>query len=336
MKSELLICFSLTTLFTAAQNIGIGTSTPSGPLSFGNVKNSLGQTISLQDNRYGLSAEGNDMVFTLGPINTGNSNILLGHGRSAAFNEVMRIQNNRRIGIGVSSPQESLDVNGRIRSLWFGTNTTPGILYGYTDLDQNVVGPYFLGMYNNSTVGILSGAGSAWHYEANTGALALAGSYGTAGQIAMVKTGEYVTTWSAMPSFSDPYNGTLQYFEPTTYTLTDAAPTATLGAFNITFTYSKWSKVMVDYSISLSTNSCTLCGPTYFWVNTYLDGALISSSRYMVANGRSTTVTDGVMLRVGTTNTLRIEVSKSFGPTLLLPAAAGRLSTLIVSPYPVD
>lgn len=336
MKSWLLIYCSLASMFVAAQNIGIGTSTPTGPLSFGNIKNSLGQTISLQDNRYGLSAEGNDMLFTLGALNTGNNNILLGHGRSAAFNEVMRIQNNRRIGIGVSNPQETLDINGRIRSLWFGTNTTPGILYGYTDLDQNVVGPYLLGMYNNSTVGILSGGGSAWHYEGNAGALALAGSYGTAGQIAMVKTGEYVTTWSAMPSFSDPYNGTLQYFEPTAYTLTDAAPSATLSAFNINFSYSKWSKVMVDYAISVSTNSCVLCGPTYFWVSTYLNGSIISKSRYMVANGRSTTVSDGIMLRVGTTNSLKITVSLSDGPPLILPASAGRLSTLVISPYPVD
>jgi hypothetical protein len=319
-----------------AQNIGIGTTSPTGPLSFGNVKNDLGQTISLLNKGYGIGTSGNDLIFTLKSENPGSHNILLGHGRSAAFTELMRIQNNQRTGIGVSSPQQALDVNGRIRSKWFGTNTTPGILYSYNNRHNMFIGPYLFGMLNNNVIGLISSGANIFNYDATTGALGLGGSYGTAGQIAMVKANEVATTWASLPSFSDVYNGTLQYVETSPYTLTDVTPTATLSAFNLLLSFSKYTKVQLDFSLTVSTNSCALCGPTYFWVNTFAGGVLVNRSRFMVANGRTTTVTDGVMFWAGMGRNISISVEKISGPALILPVSAGRLSTLVLSSFPID
>lgn len=321
-----------------AQHIGIGTNTPTGPLSFGNIKDNLGLTISLRNQGYGIGTAGNHLLFTLQKEEAGSHNILLGHGRSAAFTELMRIQNNRRVGIGVTNPQMALDVNGRIRLKWFGSNTTPGILYSYYKY-ETLVGPYFLGMLNNSTFGLLTVGTSVFQYEAINGALGLNGSYGTSGQIAMVKEGdyfttEYSTTWNNIPTFSDVYNGTAQYFEPNAYTLTDAAPSANLTGFSLSLAYPKPTKILLDYALTVSTNSCASCGTTYFRVKTFSNGTLENMSTYMVANGRTSTVTDGILLWLNTGKNITMSVEKISGPPLTLPVTAGRVSTLIVSSFP--
>lgn len=319
-----------------AQNIGIGTNTPSGPLSFGSAKNSNGQTISMQQTGIGLGALGNDLVFTMAASNPGNRSILLGHGRSGAFTELMRIQNNRRVGIGTSNPLAALDVNGRIRSKWFGNNTTPGILYSYNNINNEFVGPYFMGMTGLNHFGLLATGAVIFNYDANTGALALNNSFGSAGQIAMVKTNEYTTSWSNLPGFGDVYNGTLQYFEPNAYTITDASPSVTLSGFNLALSYSKYTKIMLELAFTANTSSCALCRPTYFRISTYANGTLANRSTHMIANGRTTTITDAMMLWAGLGTNISINVEKISGPSLHLPANAGRISSIVITPYPIN
>jgi hypothetical protein len=90
-------------------NIGIGTTSPSFPLSFASV---LGDKIGLWGGpgaNYGFGIQSG-----LLQIHTDvyGSDIAFGYGQSAAFAENMRIKGNGLVGIGTSSPGYTLDING--------------------------------------------------------------------------------------------------------------------------------------------------------------------------------------------------------------------------------
>lgn len=95
-------------------NIGIGTTTPSFPLSFSNT---LGDKISLWRGQtgahYGLGVQS-----TLLQIYTDiqDGDIAFGYGSSASFTETMRVKGNGNVGIGTTTPSQKLTVAGIIES----------------------------------------------------------------------------------------------------------------------------------------------------------------------------------------------------------------------------
>ncbi len=129
---------------TSAQNVGIGTTSPRGPLSFSGA---LGQKIILWDdgnpsgNYYGFGIQSGQLQ-----IHSFSSadDIVLGFGSSANFTERMRVKGNGHIGIGVN-PVFALDVYDRIRlrsgsvsntaGIWFNnpTNTATQTFWGVED-----------------------------------------------------------------------------------------------------------------------------------------------------------------------------------------------------------
>ncbi len=92
--------------------VGIGTSTPGFALNFANT---LGDKISLwgnSGNHYGLGIQSN-----LLEIHTADNtdDIAFGFGSSGALTERMRIKGNGNVGIGTSTPDVQLCVNGSIK-----------------------------------------------------------------------------------------------------------------------------------------------------------------------------------------------------------------------------
>ena len=93
-------------------NIGIGGVTPGFPLTF---PNTLGDKISLwgqSGNHFGFGIQNGQLqIHSDGE----GSDIVFGYGTSSSLTERMRIKGNGRVGIGTSSPDDLLDVNGTAR-----------------------------------------------------------------------------------------------------------------------------------------------------------------------------------------------------------------------------
>jgi len=144
---------------TRSDTIAIGTASPRSPLSFGTQ---TGQKITLYDdgnaggNNYGIGVQGGLLQFH---SYTSTDNIVFGYGKSTAMTERMRIINNGGDG---------LIVNGRI-TLKNGTNPLD-INYGsgiwmYKADNSALLG--FVGVQNNQNLGFYGGpAGWGFTYDA--------------------------------------------------------------------------------------------------------------------------------------------------------------------------
>ncbi len=145
--------------YLQSQNVGIGTTTPRGPLSF---PPTTGQKIILWDdgniagNNYGIGVQGGQLqLHTYSAVD----DIVFGYGKSTAFNQRMAIKNSGDI---------ALDLNGRI-TLRNGTNPLD-LNYGsglwmYKADNSALLG--FMGVQNNQNLGFYGGpAGWGFTYDA--------------------------------------------------------------------------------------------------------------------------------------------------------------------------
>lgn len=157
MKKILVYLLFFISYSIEAQNVGIGTTTPTGPLTFNSI---LGNKIVLWGDgntpHYGLGIQSGALqLYT----DLAGSDIQFGFGRSIAFTERMRIIN----GSG-----EGLVLNGRMH-LRNGTNPI-NLNYGagiwlYNPDNSAALG--FMGVQNNQNLGFYGGpAGWGFTYDA--------------------------------------------------------------------------------------------------------------------------------------------------------------------------
>lgn len=155
-----ILSFSLALLFflsAHSQNVGIGTTNPTGPLSFASA---LGNKMVLWGDgtqpHYGIGIQSGQLqLYT----DLSNSNISFGFGRSGAFTERVRV---------VNSGEAALQLNGRIV---LKNGTTPlDLNYGsgvWMYKADNSVLLGFMGVQNNQNLGFYGGpAGWGFTYDA--------------------------------------------------------------------------------------------------------------------------------------------------------------------------
>ncbi|MEO6719582.1 MAG: hypothetical protein ABIN67_04410 [Ferruginibacter sp.] len=158
-KSYLTLLFVLILhQYLHSQNVGIGTTSPRGPLSFPPTS---GQKIILWDdgnvsgNNYGIGIQSGFLQLH---AYTELDNIVFGYGNSNSFIERMRITNSGRDG---------LFLNGRINlrngSIPIDLNDGPGIWLSKAD-NSGQLG--FMGTQNNQNIGFYGGPGG-WGFTYN-------------------------------------------------------------------------------------------------------------------------------------------------------------------------
>jgi hypothetical protein len=112
----------------------------------------------------------------------------------------MRIKGNGNVGIGTTTPQFPLDINGRMRLS--GTNPNdPGIWFNDAGTDRG-----FVGLQNNNHIGFY-GTLNGWGLtmNTNTGAVAVNGNEGTAGQVMQTTGSAGAAQWAAIASVLPSY-----------------------------------------------------------------------------------------------------------------------------------
>lgn len=142
--------------YLMAQNVGIGTTTPTGPLSFNSV---LGNKIVLWGNgttaHYGLGVQSGLLQFY---SDAPAANISFGHGSSGSFTERMRI---------INAGGDGMDLRGR---LTMRNGTTPLDLgYGpgvWLYKADNTAPLGFMGTQNNQNIGFFGGP-AQWGFTYN-------------------------------------------------------------------------------------------------------------------------------------------------------------------------
>ena len=107
-------------------NVGIGTTSPSAPLSFAN---STGAKINLYSTTYAIGVESSELR-----IASNDKITFFTDGYSSG--EKMRISNNGNVGIGTTSPSQTLDVNGTITA----TDITCSDCLNQGDIANNAIG----------------------------------------------------------------------------------------------------------------------------------------------------------------------------------------------------
>ena len=262
-------------------NVGIGTGSPMFPLSF---PGSFGDKISLWNDgtttHYGFGIQaGLFQVFA----KTANDVIAFGYGSSSAFTETMRIRGNGNVGIG-NDPAYLFDVNGRMRIRSGGSNSVSAGLWLNNNANMETA---FIGMEDDSHVGLFGNNGAGWKFTMNTqtGGLKVNGSEGTAGMVLTSGGNAGPSSWqnlgTVLPSFYlfNSVDGPNR---------ADVNSNAEFTLPNSTFTFSVpvTSRLIISasyltYGVCLPIGSCGTLGEFYFKV----DGNSTETQRVSVMGG---------------------------------------------------
>jgi hypothetical protein len=274
-------------------NVGIGTSTPNAPLGF---PPSIGKKITLYPGAtgdVGMAVQGNLLqIYADHP----NADIAFGYDQAGTMTERMRIKGNGNVGIGNNNPGYYLDVNGRMRIRSGGNNSvSSGIWFN----NNSNVEAAFVGMEDDTHVGLFGNNGAGWKLAMNTqtGALQVNGQDGSAGQVLQSSGSGGSPTWTS--STNALYNNTITITNSATQVLNTAAGWVPLTGMSYSFSVTGNAKVLFSYSIPASPGSCVACGESEAYIDLFVDGSASNRTWNSIANGAGATLSLTKVLTVG-------------------------------------
>jgi hypothetical protein len=255
-------------------NLGINNLTPQFPLS---LNGALGDKISLWTDgtptHYGMGIQsGLFQIFA----KTAVDDIAFGYGNSNTFAETMRIKGNGNVGIG-NNPFFKLDITGRMRirtgndgeaGIWLNNNANTGI-------------QSFIGLENDTYVGLYGAAGAGWGLGMSTvtGALKINGSEGVAGQV-LQSNGAAAPTWAAQQKLFISSNHTFN-------TLVNNGDETIVSSVVVNVTQN--AHVEITGTVGLFSAGCFNCGNAQVFI--VINDPLEANEKLVAANSNVISVT---------------------------------------------
>jgi LytTr DNA-binding domain len=251
--------------------IGIGNNNPNALLQFANTvanrKIVLFENANNEHQYYGIGINSAMQRYQVGDVT--NDHVFFAGASSTTSNELMRIKGNGNIGIGTNNPVQKLDVEGSIKisngSLRLSDPTTQALsIYsslGYLTLrGGDAVGGN--GVWINNTGSVIGGI----KFQA-TGAIEIASSEGTTGQVLTSGGAGNTAQWKDIPKTQHIELSEVSYIVPNNNlnmvpgaTVTFNAPTA--GKLII------WSNFKNRFACANPLDHCYLV----YTLHTFLDG----------------------------------------------------------------
>jgi hypothetical protein len=281
-------------LFLLAQNVGIGTTNPTGPLSFASTAgNKLVLWGDGNSSHYGIGVQvGLLQIYT----NQATDGVAIGYGRSASFVEGFRVQGNGNIGVGTPSPVVRLDIAGtdgwnlvdgegdmRIGNattrLKFGVALGGGGIGTAGIMQHGGAGVLNIGAAGKYMVQ-LAGSANYINLQNITGGLRINNNAGAAGQVLTSGGPSAAPYWSA-PS-SSTFNQVLQTSRSAD--LPYGGQDVDLPGAVANFTLATAARVVFNYRASIVNNGCSGCGNgrTFLLLKQVTQGGAVSISNLMI------------------------------------------------------
>jgi hypothetical protein len=163
-----------------------------------------------------------------------------------------------------------------------------------------------------------------------TGAMAVNGNAGAAGQVLQSNGGSAAATWVSPTNavFNNIYQATNT--AATVFTNAAGGPAAIPG-MSQTFTVGSNAKVVTTYTLKLMAPSCFACGNSLVYDYLYLDGVEVSRQILDMPNANSFTANDTMVLTVGPgTHTVEMRLWDITGPNVTTNAPGSFSSHLVL------
>lgn len=287
-------------------NAGIGTNTPTQKLVVSGTSTIRANVNSDSNAGLGLSL-GNVMKWSLATVSPGQFQIFNQTTGSNAF----WIDNaNNNVGIGVTDPGFLLDVGQRMRLRSGGNNNVSAGIY-FNNNSNSVAA--FVGMEDDTHVGLFGNGGAGWRFGMNTttGALKVDGTEGQAGQV-ITSNGAATAQWKS------PTNSLYQQTNmnlDSGSTAPGSTPTLVPG-LSQTINVAANAKLFIQFGVWAARGLCVGCSASSAYIDVTIDGALANRVVQTVAPESDVFITGSWLASVGSgTHTIEIK-AHSIGGTV--------------------